>query len=398
MSYVRGMLRWVARLCVGLASMVLLWPNEVRAIALAPRILTNGPEIPVDGVLKVHDQAGTIVVRDAEGNAVPGQLVAPGVWRPDAPFVPGVYEVGLADVSAANWTSPFQAVPTPAAADDFVSIALSTDVGLGEVTRLACCGKDLELSQQVSCTLLVFDPCPPEPYCTPVAYQKSLSAFVSVEYSDPDSPLAGQFDIMTAVSSELELGGNEVDPAATEYCATLDVHNWVDGSTYQIADCLAHAPEMLGESAGPPTYLGTIAECVLPPDGYTGEWCELMRYECVDLVTQLSDPERQTQVALCQHYRELCEPASMEPPPAATSPATAPAGTSPAGDENGSLRGVSEDQGGCSVVIHRAASRGSGGLEWFALCLGAAWRFARKVQVRLGKSPTAGTSAKVCCR
>lgn len=358
-----------------------------------PDYLLNGPEIPTTGVLKLRDEQ-IEGVYDMSGELVPGKFVAPNVWRPDAPFSLGSYEVRrLGDVTD-SWGGEFEAVSALMGNLPNLSLALRTYYSIGAATKEVCCGSDLELYAEAFPDCATPGACVGEPACVPLAYQQTLYFAAGLDESALPAAVVGQLDVTQASDSENALGGMPVDPALSEYCAAAEVFNWMDVSTTRLEGCLQHEPEVVEDYVVPDDslFFTSIEYCLLPPPDYRSQWCSAMFPQCDRDLIVSSFEQRDRQVLLCSNYYDLCERAVPDSPPTPSQPdasgpflgGTAPAGSqAPATSDSGALNpestpsqaseapglhGVAEPSEGCSLSL---GSRALGRCAWLITLAGA---------------------------
>lgn len=344
-----------------------------------PFSLLTRNAVPANGVLRFPVLEGTSVRIVAEdGVEVPGGFVAPGFWRPDAPFELGRYtaDVSIEPNPAFSEDREFEVIAAMEPSLEFLEVQVASSVQAGDVLTSACCGGG---AAEVG-----FQPCTSncKPLCVPLTYE-ATQVFTVTYVADSENPLAEQTSLRMPASLEpgqYVQGVWTVEGAPTKLCGVAEVFSWLDDSVTLAQACIENPKPDLSPIAEAVTSFGGIAECTLPPPGYETQWCAAQAYSCLTEITTLSGDAAVARATACMDYYDLCGVSAPGAPGMAPAdggkPGDAGAGTAPqssgsAGENDTSARDVPANDG-CQMSVFGYQSRAIRHWAWLAAGLLAA--------------------------
>jgi hypothetical protein len=391
-TFIRGVSR-SARFKRGTSVLALLgaWCFSAPAGALViPVVTLYNTSVPANGVLRFTETDGlTVQIFAADGSEVPGNFIAPGVWRPDEPFTVGTYTADITWETKPDWVrdATFEVTPAVASAD-LISMAVTSRVDPdGErVLEQVCCQAG-ESQPPEGCD----GACPP--LCVPVLYETKHVVLVNYEVANAALDWQVQVaEVMTDVPGEFTLGYWEVEGSPAQLCGTAEVFSWLDDSTTIVKECIPNPQPMLAPRREPVTGFGNASDCTVPPLGYETLWCGEREYFCREWLLTPEAAGNQEAALACQRYDDVCQRTEEDVTSAAGSAPTggvddgatetpAPGETDDDTNEHSEPRLRSVDSAdGCSIA--GAASQPPNGRDWsgWALVMGIGVVFCRRLR------------------
>lgn len=307
---------WFGRVVAVVALLAMMQgASDARATAVQWIGLRNNTPVPANGVLTFsYEPEMTVRVVSADGNEVPGRFVRDGIWRPDEPFEVGTYmaQVSVEKLPERAEDRPFEVIEALSLPADFVQVRVTPGVEAAEVLEQVCCQEGAAFVYGESCSANC------TPLCRGLVYAAALR--VEVQYGvDRADPLGWQVEVRSPKQTEtgqFPAGKWDVVADTDEICGVAEVFSWLDETTALTRHCVAHPKPDLRPIRETVDSFGDITECTVPPAGYEQPWCFHQAYTCEKGLFDEPETERESIVAACKQYYELCERRFAAPPPA----------------------------------------------------------------------------------